>query len=362
MKNWIEKNKRLILIVFCIIFMTIIIGTLLLYIKNKQKLKVEQIDNDNYLMKYDSTWKVEEKNDTAVKLSHKQSKSQLNIRITELELDIQYKTLEELFNRFLDNIQEQNKEYNLLNKEEIIINNTNLKGYKLLFENDTQQVEIIVYKQGTKLVTITYEATYEYFDLVLNSAKYIIENFTLKEKKFDVSTEINLKTEKINYTNDNSVRVLLKTVKPEEITAKNYRVNYTIPSNFVAQEQIGENAYYTLEGLDIGKNLSINVNIFNTNIYEYLDKESYVNIYNTRYYLNDDIKVTIDKYSETPLCYIYRDSYKVRSMLYENIELIFEINADHIFSVSIKSTGVGIPRELVDMIKINKIENYATEN
>lgn len=359
MKKWIEKNKIFILIVFIILLIAIIGGIFFAYRNSNKNSKIQEIHTTNYSMKYDNTWKIKEQSDTNIKLYHEKSKSEFNIVITELEDEDQYKTLDEIFNSLLVNIQEQNKEYRLLNKEDLIINKNNIKGCKLLFENDSQQVEIYAYKQGTRLVVMTYEAVYDYFDLVLNSANYIIENFTLNEQKFDVISSINLETKDISFTQEKVVQDLLKDTIQEEIADNNYIVNYSLPSNFKLNPNSEETKNYEFEGLKIGKYITLNSSILESNLYEYLDKEDAVSVYRykSRYSESNE---ELDKWSEDPLCYIYKNSYSGSNNKDEIVELIFEVNENHIFRVTITSMGVGIPKELVEMIKINKIENYAS--
>lgn len=359
MKKWIEKNKIFILIVFIILLIIVVGGIFFAYRNSNQNSKIQEVNTINYSMKYDNTWKVKEQSDTNIKLCHKKSNSELNIIITELEDQIQYKTLDEIYNSLLVNIQEQNKEYRLLNKEDLIINQNNLKGCKMLFENDSQQVEIYVYKQGNRLVVMTYEADYDYFDLVLNSANYIIENFILNEQKFDVISSINLETKDISFTQEKVVQDLLKDEIQEEIADNNYIVNYSLPSNFKVRQNSVNNKDYVFEGLNLGKYIQLNSDILESNLYEYLDKEEIVSVYNHRSVYSES-EEALDKWSEDPLCYIYKNSYSSSSSKDEIVELIFEVNENHIFRVTITSMGVGIPKELVEMIKINKIENYAS--
>lgn len=349
-----KKSKILGLIIFIIVIIIALLGAVLITNKNKEE-KIQELSTNNYLLKYDNTWKVKEQKDEEIKLFHKKTKSELNIIIKELEDEINYKTIDELFDSILYNIQEQNKEYKLLYKEKVKITQNNLEGYKLLFENNERQVEICLYKQSNKLVTITYETTSEYFDILLDSANYIINNFMLYEQKFDVLTSINLETEQITYKDAPEVKSLLNEVKQGEIANENYMVNYSIPSNF--KETGGANATdktadYVFENLELGKSIHLSTNILSSNIYEYLDKEENVNIYN--YYSANASSTQLEKFSDEPLCYIFKSD--------DNIELVFEVNQSHIFRVVIRSMGVGIPKELVEMVKINKIENYATDS
>ena len=71
-------------------------------------------------------------------------------------------------------------------------------------------------------------------------------------------------------------------------------------------------------------------------------------------------KETLAKYSEKPVTYIYKNNYLINKKITENMEIVFELNQNHIFIVKISSSGVGIPKELVNMIKISNFKNIAS--
>ena len=322
--------------------------------------KMEKVGKDNYYLQYDDTWKIEKKEDTEIDFVHKNSGSKLKIRINQLENETQYKSIDELFDSFLYNIQNQNKTYNLVYKEKSKFQNQNLDGYKLLFETDENQVEICLYKKGDKLIIFTYEATSEYFDILLDSATNIIDNFNYKDKQFDVKTSISLKTESIKYTKQEEINSMLNDVSSYEIAASNYLVDYSIPSCFKQTNFDTTYGSYSLENLSNYSTITINTSILTRNLYEYIEKDSSKSIYekySVDYY---DLEYeAIDKLSDDPPTYVYKNSYYKNDSAYENISIIYELNKNHIFIVDISSSDIGIPEELVKMIKINKTMNIA---
>ena len=360
MKYFIEKNKVILLVLFLILVFAIIVGIIFLAISNKSN-KINHINEKNYSFYYDNTWKTEELEQNEIKLLHKKSNSELNIKINELNDEIQYKSLDEILDNLLYNIEEQNKNYKLLNKEDVNITKNNLKGYKILFENNDNQVEICLYKQGNKVVIFIYEATYEYFDILLDSTNTIINSFSLNEQKFDVTSSIDLKTKQIEYSEQEKIVSMLQEEKQEEICDKNYLVNYSIPSNFDSTYYSSKDANFTFKDLPSGTSIDLRTNIFNINLYEYLDKENTNNIYNNyNFNSNNKANEALDIFEKEPLSYIYKNSYLTNNTITENIEIVFELNENHIFRVIISSSGIGIPEKLVRMIKVNKIENYAS--
>ena len=361
LKKFMEKNKRLLLII-CIVILAIIIAISLILIINKinSNGKINIVNQNNYSLQYDNTWKVKLKEDNQITLEHKKTKSTLNIIIHQLSDDEKYKSIDELFDNLLYNIEKQNENYNLLYREKTNITQNNLEGYKILFESENAQAEILTYKQGEKLIVINYEALNEYFDILLDSANCIIDSFSIKEETFDLKTNINIDTTQINYSEQEDVSSMLNGTTDYEIASSNYFVNYTIPSNFKSISFDTTSGYYEFENTPNDGTITLNTTILNRNIYEYLDKEDSPNVYE-KYNLNsyNESKEQLEKVSDDPITYIYKNSYLTFDKTTENIVIMYELNQNHIFIVEISSNAVGIPKDLVNMIKVNSYKNIA---
>ena len=276
MKKFIEKKIIIIFIVMMIIFF---IAILLFIILNKNKTNIYEINKNNFSLKYDNTWKIEKEEENEINFIHKKSGSKFNIKINEIEEEYQYKTLDEISDSLLYNIREQNPNYRLIQDEKTVITKNNFEAYKLLFETDNSQAEICYYKQENRIVMFTYEATFEYFDILLDSVNSIINDFVLNEEKFDVKTSINLNTTGIKYTEQDDISNLLNNTKDYEIASSNYLVNYSIPSNFKLTELNTIYGNYNFENLQLGTSINLRTSILNANLYEYLDKEDNPNLY-----------------------------------------------------------------------------------
>ena len=141
-----------------------------LIIKNNiNKTKILNIDNEKYFLQYDNTWEVSKQEEKEIDLIHKKTESKLNIKMVELEEDDQYKELDQIFDSFLYNIQNQNKDYKLIYKENTTFTKNNINGYKILFEGEGKQFLISLYRQGNTLACFTYEASNNYFDIACNN-------------------------------------------------------------------------------------------------------------------------------------------------------------------------------------------------
>lgn len=362
MKEFLIKNKKIVLTIL-ITLIIVIVGILIYFIYGyfNNKNKIHEISNNNYSFQYDSTWKIDKNNEMETSLIHKKSKSKLEIKISELEDELQYKTIDEIFDSLLYNIQKQNSNYKLIYKEQAKITNQDMDGYKILFETDENQASIYIYKQGNRLVTFTYEATYEYFDILLDSVNSIIYSFNLKEMKFDVKTYINIETKEMEYTEQADVSTLLNNTKDCEIASSNYLVQYSIPDIFKDTDYDSKYGSYRIDNLPNYSNIRLNTSIMKRNIYEYLDREDTPNIYDN-YNLGSSNKENeiLDKFGENTLSYIYKNKSLRNNKLNENISIVYELNQNHIFIINIESEGVGIPKELIDMITIKSYKNIAS--
>lgn len=366
----LKKYKVTIISASIIIF----IGTLLLFffmIFNKSS-SLKQFENTNYVLKYDNSWKIKQKKDTSILLKHKSSDSTLNIEIIKLDSDYKYYLIEDLVDEIIYNIEKQNSNYKLISKKDFKFTKYKFNGYKLLYENELSQTMISFYKKSDKLIMTYFSADNNYFDILLDSVQSIIHNFDIKEEKFDLASSIKLDTEKIAYSNEEKIEKLLLKNSNYEIASNNYYVSYSIPSNFQISALNTNYNYFDFKDFNLG-NIKISASIMIKNIYEYLDKDnksslyqSY-NIYKTSENYSD-FKESVGNFESNYESYIYINSYnyiknsknKEDVQKNENIELIYALNKNHIFIIKISSSNVGIPKKLIDMIKVNKSSNYSS--
>ena len=366
------KKYKLALITAVIV---LLIG-LILFTGNSS---IKTVNDSMYAFKYDNTWKVKDKKKDSIVLKHS-SGSRIIIQISELTDDYRYSTIDELIDELIYNIQLQNKNYNLISKKEDSLTKYNFDGYKLLYESDKEQVMICMYKKSDKLITIRFEATDDYFDILLDSVHNIIYNFDVKDTKFDLKNSIKLNTSKVNYSSNDALDKVLDKDISYEIAKHNYYVKYSIPTNFIRNDF---DSTFGIFDFNLNKEGSINltVDIFNRNIYEYLDKEETINVYNN-YSLfhkdgNDDYSEfgeTLTKLDGKYLGYIYKNSYiynkahsydkdfksKDNKRRDENAELIYALDNNHILVIKFETVGLPITEKLISMIKIIDIKNYAS--
>ena len=168
-----------------------------------------------FSISYDSTWKVKSKKDNILELVHRKSKSSLVIEETLLQDSYQYSLIDDLIDELSYSISNQNKKYKLLSKAKTKVGKDNSDGYKLLFEDDKNQIMVVITKAGANLRLFTYSAKYEYFDMVLDSASSIMESYESTEGKTGTEA-VNVKTGKITWGTNETLKNLANKVTTDE--------------------------------------------------------------------------------------------------------------------------------------------------
>lgn len=349
----------------------LIVGLLILFVVLKlfNPTEIKEYKNDKYAFKYDTSWKIKEKKEESIKLVHNKD-SEINIQIVSLEEEYKYSTSDDILDELLFNLEKQNSSYKLLSKEKDLITKYKYDGYKLLYENEESQVLVIMGKKADKVLLVTYEATNEYFDILLDSVQNIVYDFQILDNSFNLTYKLSVDTNDISWSTNDEVKDS-NNVSEYEIANKNYLVKYSVPKSFELSSFNSTMSYFNYRGLSNGS-ITLTANIRNTNIYEYMDKNgSYSTLYysfnNQREGKNDysDFKESLQKLDNKDyVSYVYKNSYKSSSQWgdydYEEVILIYELDSNHILLFEIKGTKNKIPKDLIDNIKLNSSKNYAS--
>ena len=370
-----KKYKIAIIIALVIVLVGILFIVLFnLLISNS---KLIALDEKNYSLKYDSSWKIKEKKDNYVSLNHKSSKSLLKIEVIDLDKEYKYSDIDDLIDEIVYNIGQQNKTYKLISKQKDIFTKYEFKGYKLLYETDTEQVMIMTFKKSDKLIVASYEAKNKYFDMLIDSVQNIVYNFNTQDDTFDLKNRINLETSEISYSESEDLEKMLTDNKEYEIGYNNYKVIYEVPSLFeLSSFNTTSNSFHLKVNNNV--NMYIDVSIHLNNVYEYLDRDSLINVYSSyKSYKSDENVFDFEEqvaeldgeYSDS---YIYKNSYKMNATTYEklekvsyiktteNVKLIYSLNQNHILIFTINSIDGPISKKLLDMIKVKSVSNYSS--
>ena len=200
-----KKNKSVI------VFLIIISVLTTIGVAFSLQIYLRDYDNEYFKIQYDTTWKVIDNKDKLI-LKHKASDSILNIQVKLLEKNFINIKLSDIINDVIYSVEEQNKEYNLIN----VVDNPNDKyeSYSYLYEKDNEQVLVNIYKENTLLVIAFYQADSEYYDIVLDSVDTILNSLELYSREKPGSSPRNNRFFKMTGFFDSSdtlVKILYKT-------------------------------------------------------------------------------------------------------------------------------------------------------
>lgn len=367
MKKIIDKLKKYKLVII-IALIIVIIGTTLIFTLNSKNMSMYAFDNNYYDFNYDKTWQIKDKSDLSVSLNNK-DKASLNIELINIDDEYKYSDLTDIIDDLLYTINSQNSNYKLISKKEDRVTKLEYSGYKLLYENDESQAMITILKNGDKIVVFNYEALNKYFDILLDSVQNIIYNFALKPEKIELTSNITVNTEEMDYASNISLANKLTDTKDYTMASQNYEVNYSIPSIFKLKGFYSN--YGNFEYQDSDGKIKITTGVYKVNMYDYIDSSKTIGtIYSDCSYMKespDTYKDLKEKISEFKIGdysgYIYKISYTyhfVDDRQEEKYIIAVAINKNHIFEVKIEGEGIKIPKKLIEQIKINSVNNYSS--
>ena len=167
-----DKKEKTILIVTLVVILLVTFG-----ISRSLKIKVVDYKNENFVVNYDSTWKEIEKNNTELKLKHRKSDAILRIQAKELDSNFIDTRLEDIISDIIYSIEEQNSDYKMINIQSSP--SSIYDSYSYLYEKGDMQVLINIYKKDNKLIIAFYEASNEYYDIVLDSVDIILDSLKI---------------------------------------------------------------------------------------------------------------------------------------------------------------------------------------
>jgi hypothetical protein len=229
---------------------------------------------------------------------------------------------------------------------------------------------ITIAKKSDKMLLITYEAPSDYFDILLDSVHNMIYDFQIVDDNFSSTYKLNIETSNIEWSQNSEITSKLRDNSNYQIASNNYLISYSVPNNFEISGFDSTSSYFNYRGLKSGS-ITLTANIRNTNIYEYIDKDgSYGTLYYSYKTMRDSeegysaFKENLERIENTKYVnYVYKNSYKFSKSYgkydYEEVVVIYELDANHILLFEIKSTDSKIPRELINKIKLNSSKNYA---
>ena len=353
MKDFIKDSSIFIVSTIILIF----ISTIILLITTEFSLiKDKKLVTDNYTLSYDSTWSIRSKKKNQVVLKHKKGPV-LRIVITDISEDYKYDNLSSSIDNILYNIEKENSNITLMNKESTRINNND--SYKVLYKNEkhSKATLLTIIKESNKLIICDFSSKEKYFDLLLDSQNDIISSLELNHPKLNLKETLNINTTNIKWINNPNLAKKITSSQEDTISNMNYQVKYKIPSIFILNELNTTNSHYTYR-YDNSK-IELKTNIKNINLFEYLNTDNSKNTlyYNYRYL--KDKKNYKEFLSNKDNTYIYKNSYTDKYE-YENVEIIYPLDNNHIFIITINIMNGTVPIELINNIKLIDYNKYSS--
>ena len=366
MKKVLVFIKKYILVII-VAFIILVIGSFLIVNLVYKKINIKIYDTEYIKFNYDSSWNILSNSDLYVKLENK-NKGIINIELLQLDDNYKYEKLDQILDNLLFDINEQNKNYNLIFKKDITLTNKLLDGYEVLYETNDSEVMLSIAKNENYLIMFTFEADNKYFDMLLDSVQNIIYNFEIKENKYKLNNKLELSTENILFSKNNNLDNKIKDSNEYEIASNNYLVSYLVPNIFKVTSIDSRKGSFSFQ--DDNATINVTTTIYNKNIYDYLDKtEGNSSIYeefnfykeNKDKYSNFEEQLSKYKISNYD-SYLYKVFYtdKMNNKKYENYSLIVPINKNHIFLLRVIGENSSISEKLINSFKINKVVNYSS--
>lgn len=364
MKKDFKQYKVLMISVVIVVFLGLVCFMIInMFFKNGSIVK--DVNKKNYSFQYNKSWNVVKLGDSDVILKHNND-GKIIIQLSDIINKYDYLTIDEIIDETLYSIEKQNSDYKLLYKDNVTLTKDKYRGYKFLFENKNNQLMVVLFKKDNKLIMVSYEANNNYFDILLDSVNSIIYSLDIKNEEFSLKNSLKVKTSKIKFLSNDKFDKIFNKQKSYEIAKNNYLVKYRIPSNFIQGEINSSYGYFNLE-YDNGS-IDIMVDVLNENIYEYIDENSKNGLYKNYDSYKDNKKYSnfkqnleyIDRKNNS---YIYKNSYNYKkdsTEYYENVELMYTLENNHMLRVSIKSKCLPITKKMIDMIKIDSFKNYSS--
>lgn len=126
-------------------------------------------DNDIYKITYEKNWKVTKKGKDST-LTHK-SGCEYVVKVIDLSDEFRRSPLDELIDDILEQVEKDNPNYKLVNKEKTNIGKDAYEAYQFLYETDDFQSMITICKRNDRAYIINYIASIDKFDIILDSVK-----------------------------------------------------------------------------------------------------------------------------------------------------------------------------------------------
>lgn len=366
MKKILMNKKLFTIIVSVVLSLSILLIAGIIYKLINSNIK--RYKNEVYSIKYDSTWKIKSNTNKEIVLKHK-TDSSIEFSIIELNKENSEKEFIKLVEEVKYDIESKNTNYKLITSSFKKLLNNDYEAYQLLYETKDNQSMIMIIKKDNQLLIANYVSDNQYFDILLDSAFNIINNFTLLDEKIILKNNLKtIKTTTITYNNDSKTNY--KEKNKYVIYSNHYEVNYSIPKVFKLNSFDSIYGSYKLLGKETNQTISIDTHVLYKNMYEYItDETSYATLlYKINELKKDDktsnVKVTNEKLNSKYEGYIYKISYNYKAYntteKIQKIYMIYSLDYLRTFIIEIEASNMQISKSLIENIQLNSFKKYGS--
>lgn len=251
-------DKRIILIILFVIALMFFI----VFKATSRGIQQEVFSTINYSVKYDTTWKIKSSNDNEIVFIHNDTKSTIDISISELDKNLYGKSLKQIASNVKSKIEHEYPQYKCISESTTYLNENISEAYQLLFEDGKRQSLVQIGMHGYTVFVSNYTGENRSFDILLDSVQTINSNFKVKDKTVEMMNLREIETTGYTVKSDN---VDYGQVEDHLYIGAYYKVRYTMPVQFKSRALAS--SYYRM---DESKNMkehvyisSSNENIFN---------------------------------------------------------------------------------------------------
>jgi len=359
-KEFIIKNQKILL---SILIGIIVIGIVSLSIFSSLK-KSRVFKNEQVYFHYPNIWRVIKNDSSEIVLKHSNGSS-LEMLLVDLEEENKYQSYSDISNRILSKIEDDNKEYKLIAREDALITPVGYNAIKSLYEKNDYQTLIIISKIDDKIVLFSYEAYSKYFDLLLDSVYGIIYSFQLVNEQAKIAYNLKeIDSTNLQFSKNTDFEKLLTDIHSYQIANNHYIVHYSIPSVFIEEDYNSTRGNYTYKD-DVG-NISLSSVVEYISIYDLINRNDitysvpYIREKNSN---NKKISSYRDEIKKEKDYYIYHTTYQYDG--YDGIEdkelfyIFYPLDSLRTFIITVEANNIKIPEKLISMISFDSKKKYS---
>lgn len=162
-----KKIYKIIIFILVIILLTLIMTVFIMF-KGAQKYEGKTLN-----LKYDNTWITAKQSNNSVSLTHKTG-GRLDIKVEEIDNERINNSIEEFSSDIAYMIDQSDSSYKLISNSNDKITKQGYEGYKMLYENDNSEILVTIFRKDDSLITITYTAKSDNFDILLDWVNTIV--------------------------------------------------------------------------------------------------------------------------------------------------------------------------------------------